>query len=291
MLSLQDYQCILAIDRTRHFGRAAESLGVTQPSLTSRLRRIEQALDVRLFDRGRAGVSPTEAGLAFLEGARRVLEAADDTAQAAKRAQAGLGPHLRIGLTQYAAHAVAPACLQAFRTRRALARISVQEAPTAALEQLLETRGLDVAFVHPPLHASEVSDRLLSETHAAAYNLAGRTAAAPLIRYPRAEAPVVMGRLARLGRDPTETGETLAEANSILGAIVLSQAGYGMVYAPMDYPHPALAAGEIAGSATADLVLQTSVAWRALDRRDVIRAFVDCCLETVGRRARRSGAA
>ena len=291
MLSLQDYRCVIAIDRTRHFGRAAESLGITQPSLTSRLRRIEQTLDVRLFDRGRSGVSPTEAGLAFLEGARRVLETADDTAQAAKRAQAGLGQHLRVGTTEYAAHALAPACLQAFRARHALARISVHVAPTAALEQMLEVRGVDVAFLHPPLHASDVSERVLSETHAAAYNLTAPARPAPLIRYPRAEAPVVMGKLARLGRDPTEAGETLAEANSILGAIVLSQAGYGMVYAPMDYPHSALAVGEIEGSATADLILQTSVAWRSLDRRDVIRAFVDCCLETVGPGAHRHGAA
>ena len=291
MLSLQDYRCVIAIDRTRHFGRAAESLGITQPSLTSRLRRIEQALDVRLFDRGRSGVSPTDAGIAFLEGAHRVLETADDTAQAAKRVQAGLGQYLRVGLTAYAAYAVAPACLGAFRARHSLARISVHEAPTAALEQMLEVRGVDVAFVHPPLHASEVSERVLSETNAAGYDLTDPTKPAPLIRYPRAEAPVVMGKLARLGRDPTEASETLAEANSILGAIVLSQAGYGMVYAPMDYPHPALAGAEIEGSATSDLILQTSIAWRTLDRRDVVRAFVDCCRETVGQRPDRHGAA
>ena len=290
MLSLQDYQCILALDRIRHFGRAAEALGITQPSLTARLRRIEQVLEVRLFERGRAGVTPTEAGVAFLDGAKRVLAAADDTAQAAKRAQAGFGPHLRVGMTQYAAHMVVPACLGAYRDRRSLARISVHEAPTAALEQLLETRGLDIAFVHPPLHASEVSDRLLHEAQGAAYNLAepAGPAAAPTIRYPRAEASLFMGRPAKPERDPADEGETLAEANSILGAIVLSQAGYGTVYAPSDYPHPVLAAAETAGPPDEGLVLQTSVAWRTLDRRDVVRAFVDCCLETLGRPSRGS---
>ncbi len=57
MLALQDYRAVVALLEERHFGRAARRLGVTQPALTARLRRIEDGLGARLFERGRAGSS------------------------------------------------------------------------------------------------------------------------------------------------------------------------------------------------------------------------------------------
>ncbi|HIC81626.1 MAG TPA: LysR family transcriptional regulator, partial [Kiloniellaceae bacterium] len=78
MAALQDYRCVIALLDARHFGRAAERLGVTQPALTARLRRLEAELQVRLFERGRSGVEPTAAGLVFAEGAQRVLDAAEE---------------------------------------------------------------------------------------------------------------------------------------------------------------------------------------------------------------------
>ncbi|WP_375594575.1 LysR family transcriptional regulator [Algihabitans albus] len=58
MLSLTDYRSVIALYEERHFARAAQVLGVTQPALTSRLRRVEEQLNVRLFDRGRGESDP-----------------------------------------------------------------------------------------------------------------------------------------------------------------------------------------------------------------------------------------
>jgi DNA-binding transcriptional LysR family regulator len=273
-LALGDYRALVVLAEERHFGRAARRLGVTQPALTARLRRIEAASDARLFERGRSGVAPTAAGVAFLEGARRVLDAAAETADAVRGVAAGLGQTLRIGMTQIAAYQVVARSLTAFRAAQPLARIHLTEGVTAKLEAALERREIDAAFLHPPLHASGLSEKLLTSVPFRRYYRKGDEGT-PLVGYPRAEAPVLMASLKR--REAVDA-PTPAEADTILGAILLSQAGYGAFAAPEDFPHPELA-DRVAAHGDAD-VLETSIAWRSLDRRPLVRALVDAALSS-----------
>ena len=144
MFALSDYESVIAIAEEAHFGRAARRLNVTQPALSSRLRRIEEELGVRLFDRDRGGVTMTPAGEQFVEGAERVITAAEETARSARHAQAGLGQTLRIGMTQVAAYQVVIPTLVAFREHHPHARIKLIEGTTAGLEKRLEQSVLDV---------------------------------------------------------------------------------------------------------------------------------------------------
>jgi DNA-binding transcriptional LysR family regulator len=80
-----------------HFGRAAEELRVAQPSLSRQIRRLEQELGARLFDRTPRGTRLTEAGEVFLTQAKALLKAAD---QAAARTRAAAAPtRVTIGYT------------------------------------------------------------------------------------------------------------------------------------------------------------------------------------------------
>jgi DNA-binding transcriptional LysR family regulator len=269
-LSLSDYWAAIALGDERHFGRAAHRLEITQPALTARLRRIEAVLGARLFERGRSGVAPTEAGIAFLEGARRILDAATETADAVRGAAAGFGQTLRIGMTQIAAYQVVSRALAAFRVAQPLARIYLTEKVTAKLEAALERRELDAAFLHPPLHATGLSEKLLTSVPFRRYYRQGQENA-PLVAYPRAEAPVLMASLMR--RESVDTPPGRAEADTILGAILLAQAGYGAFASPEDFPHSEL--GERVAAIGEAEVLETSIAWRSLDRRPLVRALIN----------------
>ncbi len=59
MITLQQLRYIVAIDEYRHFGKAAEACGLTQPTLSLMVKKIEEELDVRLFDRNAHPVHPT----------------------------------------------------------------------------------------------------------------------------------------------------------------------------------------------------------------------------------------
>ncbi len=272
MLALADYLCAIAIFEERHFRRAAERLGVSQPALTARLRRIETELDARLFARSRSGVEPTDAGLAFVSGARQMLDTAEETADAVRGARDGLGQTIRVGMTQVAAYQVVAQSLNAFRNRHPLARIRLFEATTALLEAMLQEKRLDVAFLHPPLHASDLMEKHLLSVPMNRFNPGGNEEAA-LIRFPQIEAPVLMGALGRRERERMGFVENLAEADTVLGASILSEAGYGPFAAPIDFPRKG---GRYPHSDGIDYpAFETSIAWRSLDRRAIIRTLVD----------------
>lgn len=65
-------ECALALDKHRNFARAAEKVGVSQPTLTRNIQELERVFSVKLFDRTRQGVTPTAYGVALLDAAQRI---------------------------------------------------------------------------------------------------------------------------------------------------------------------------------------------------------------------------
>ena len=275
MPDLLDHAAAVALFEERHFGRAARRLGVTQPALTARLRRLETAVGARLFDRDRSGVTPTAAGLAFVEGARQTLASAEAALEAARAAQDGFGIVLRIGFTQIAAHQVMAPILVAFRKAHPTARLTLSEGTTDSLERDLEQGSIDVAFLHPPLHAPGLSARRLCRAGLVCCDYHPDGLTRPPVGVPRHKAPVLMGEVDRLwGRMAATTDPAPAvEADTLIGSQVLSAAGYGPAIVVENFPD--FGFEEIGRRAAGALALETAIAWRALDRRPAVRALID----------------
>lgn len=72
-MTLQQLEYILAVERFRHFGRAAEHCNVTQPTLSAMIQKLEEELEVKIFDRGRTPIMPTSVGESVLGQARETL--------------------------------------------------------------------------------------------------------------------------------------------------------------------------------------------------------------------------
>lgn len=282
MFALHDYRSVIALAEEGHFGRAARRLDVTQPALSSRLRRIEEELGVRLFDRDRGGVRLTPAGAQFVEGAERVITAAEETTESTRNVQAGLGQTIRIGMTQVAAYQIVVPALSAFREAHPRARIRLFEGTTAELERRLEQNTIDAAFVHPPLHAPGLSEKRLVRAPLARFDASPPDRKRrPLIRYPRAEAPVLMGEIAR-DREMLEGDYPEVEADTMLGANVLSRAGFGPFVTTEDFPSPFEKTEEYGQPEPLDIELETCIAWRSLDRRSLLRQLIDSAILAAG---------
>ncbi|OPG04601.1 LysR family transcriptional regulator [Streptomyces sp. GKU 895] len=96
-LDLRLVRYFTVVAEHRHFGRAADALHITQPSLSRQVQRLERELGARLLDRTPQGTRLTEAGEVFLAEAKALLRAA---AQAAVRARAAAQPHrMTVGFT------------------------------------------------------------------------------------------------------------------------------------------------------------------------------------------------
>ncbi|MGC9535886.1 LysR family transcriptional regulator [Streptomyces sp. UG1] len=140
-----------------HFGRAAESLRVAQPSLSRQVRRLEQELGARLFDRTPRGTRLTEAGEVFLPRARALLRSA---AEATARTRAAARPsRFTVG---YTTTLIVTPAVRALRRRRPHAEVHAvhlpwDEARAALLEHRVDavvtrlplvTDGLEVTVLH-----------------------------------------------------------------------------------------------------------------------------------------------
>ena len=96
-LTLRDLEYLTAIDRARHFGRAAREVGTSQPTLSAQLKKVEGWLGFPLFERSRSGVRTTPRGERVVEYAQRVLEEASRISEMSDETTAPLTGRFKLG--------------------------------------------------------------------------------------------------------------------------------------------------------------------------------------------------
>ncbi|MFI7234649.1 LysR family transcriptional regulator [Streptomyces cyaneofuscatus] len=146
-LEVRHLRALCAIADAGSLHQAARSLGVSQPSLTTQLRRIENSLGAELFRRERTGCRPTPLGRAVLSRARPLVDGMSAlVTHALAEADASRGPRLRVGST---ASRVVGSWLRRLRGALPGTEISLRVDVSAhALLRSVEAGRLDVAFVH-----------------------------------------------------------------------------------------------------------------------------------------------
>ncbi|MEO3975822.1 LysR family transcriptional regulator [Streptomyces sp. CAU 1734] len=205
-LEVRHLRALCAIADAGSLHKAARQLGVSQPSLTTQLRRIEHSLGAELFSRERSGCRPTPVGRAVLSRARSLVAEMSALVVEAKAAACRTGePRLRIGST---ASRALPGWLGRLRQRLPGTEISLHMDVSAnALLRMVAAGQLDVAFVHevegcPLLVPDGLTARVLVEREPQFISMTRD--------HPAAAAPVV--ELADLAEDrwivdPTVDGE------------------------------------------------------------------------------------
>jgi LysR family transcriptional regulator, hydrogen peroxide-inducible genes activator len=78
MITLTQLEYIVAVDTYRHFGKAAESCFITQPTLSMQIKKLEEDLEIIIFDRSRQPLIPTDVGQRIIEQARVVLKETEE---------------------------------------------------------------------------------------------------------------------------------------------------------------------------------------------------------------------
>src|SRR5690606_39224593 len=97
-VNLRDLRYLVALAEHRHFGRAAEASFVSQPTLSTQIRKLEEELGVALFERAPRKVMLTPVGREIVERARKVLADVDQLAEIARRSQDPEAGTVRLGL-------------------------------------------------------------------------------------------------------------------------------------------------------------------------------------------------
>ncbi|MCZ7431809.1 LysR family transcriptional regulator [Streptomyces sp. WMMC1477] len=149
-MDLQQLRYVVAVAETRNFTRAAERCFVVQSSLSHRIAALERELGVKLFARSSRRVELTDAGEAFLTGARECLAAADRAVVDAAAATGVVRGRLAVGVIVTTAAVDVPELLQRYRARYPDVRVLLRAGGSYELAAAIRKGELDIAFLGLP---------------------------------------------------------------------------------------------------------------------------------------------
>jgi LysR family transcriptional regulator, hydrogen peroxide-inducible genes activator len=149
-MTLTELKYIVAVAREKHFGRAAEACFVSQPTLSVAIKKLEEELDLKIFERGSNEISTTPLGEEIVRQAHAVIEQAAAIKEIAKRGKDPVSGPLRLGVI----YTIGPYLLPEL-VRQTIARVPqmplvIQENFTARLLELLRAGEIDCAVMAEP---------------------------------------------------------------------------------------------------------------------------------------------
>jgi len=157
-MNLQDLRYLVAVAQQRHFGRAAEACGVSQPTLSSQIRKLEKELGVTFFERTNKRVEVTPVGSRILAHAQRALHEAALMEAVARAARDPLVGPLKLGVIPTLAPYLMPLILKPLREKYPGLTIELWEDQTRSLIDALRNHRLDAVLLATAGEAPEITE-------------------------------------------------------------------------------------------------------------------------------------
>ena len=146
-MTLQQLEYILAVERYRHFGRAAEACNVTQPTLSAMIGKLEEELNAKLFDRNRQPICPTPVGEQVLRQAKEVLAQADGIKDIVEEEKHSLNGTFRVGILPTIAPYLLPRFFPQLMKKYPTLDIRVREMKTHEIKEALLQGDIDAGIL------------------------------------------------------------------------------------------------------------------------------------------------
>ena len=146
-MTLQQLEYIVAVYRTRHFVKAAEACGVTQPTLSAMIQKLEAELDVKLFERSSKQVMPTAIGKVVVEQAWKVLNRARKLKDIVAEEKKSLTGTFRLGILPTIAPYLLPRFFPRLMRENSSLEIRVVEMKTADIRRAIDRGEIDAAVM------------------------------------------------------------------------------------------------------------------------------------------------
>jgi LysR family hydrogen peroxide-inducible transcriptional activator len=155
-MNLRDLRYLVAVAELRHFGKAAEACFVSQPTLSTQIKKLEEFLGVQLVERSNKQVMLTAVGVKVVERARRVLHEVDDLVELCRASRDPLAGELRLGFIPTVAPYLLPHLVPELRRQLPRLRPLLYEDQTARLVERLRCGEIDAALMAIPVDAPEM---------------------------------------------------------------------------------------------------------------------------------------
>lgn len=287
-MELRHLRYFVAVAETLHFGRAAEQLGVAQPSLSHQIRQLESELRATVLHRTKRRVQLTEAGRLFLEEAREILARADRAAVIARSTSEHQAGSLRIGIAYCMDQSLVLGAVRTLANRDPSIRVEIRTVAVPFQFSALRDVQLDVGFVRPPVNDPALSHEvLLREPFVAAlwpeHRLASRgiielaaLAKDAFVLVPRDAVPVYHYLVLRACREAGFAPNAAHEADDLPMILDLVAGAKSVALVPASarsIRRPALRLRTLRSPAPS---IETAVAWRRDNSSPLLGEFLQC---------------
>ncbi len=153
-MTLQQLRYIVAIDDHRHFGKAAEACGLTQSTLSLMVKKLEEELDVRIFDRDAHPVSPTAIGRKIIDRAKVILFNVDQLAEMTRSEKETLSGPLKIALISTLSPVLIPGLFKYMGEHHPTIDLNIEEMLSDTLKDKLRKAEVDMGILAGPVEES-----------------------------------------------------------------------------------------------------------------------------------------
>lgn len=161
-MNLHQLEYIIAVDRFKHFSRAADYCHVTQATLSAMVKKLEEELDVMIFDRKISPVVTTDGGRAIIEQATKVIGQVSQLKETARSSKNVVEGVLKVGIIPTVATTLLPIILKPLLSRFTKLKLDIQELTTLDIVEKLKTGILDIGILATPLNGkSDIEESIL----------------------------------------------------------------------------------------------------------------------------------
>jgi LysR family hydrogen peroxide-inducible transcriptional activator len=159
MITLTQLEYVVAVDTYRHFGRAAENCFITQPTLSMQIKKLEEDLEIIIFDRSRHPLLPTDVGQRIIDQARIVLKQSEEINNIVKDHKNQVSGLIRIGIIPTMAPYLLPIFIGNYKRKYPNIFIKVVEETTDNIVKLLHKDLIDVGILATPLKEEKIIEK------------------------------------------------------------------------------------------------------------------------------------
>lgn len=296
-LDIAELRSLVALAEQRHFGHAAEVLGISQPALSKRLQRLEEKVGGRLVSRGYRDLRLTEPGLVLLGQAKGLLQSADLALEASRQALRGGSGFLRIGFGVASIAQTLPGILLRFRRSHPRVQVLMRDMSSPAQLQALRSEEIELGFVRmpvtdPALECTPVHHERLAAAVGPGSAWRDRTGLASLAE----EAFVVCSRavsasyydhVLALCRTAGFTPRIVTETSELFSLLQLVRAGIGVALVPSASAAMRVPGVRFKAVRQKEAAWDIGLAWRkAPQKSPLLQAFLRTALDVFGERSR-----
>lgn len=146
-MTLQQLEYIIAVDQHRHFTKAAEQCFVTQPTLSAMIQKLEEELDVKIFDRNQQPICPTQVGSHIIQQAREILAQVGRVKNIIEEERHEISGKFRIGILPTIAPYLLPRFFQQMIKKYPKLDISVAEMKTPDIKRAVLKGEIDAGIL------------------------------------------------------------------------------------------------------------------------------------------------